>query len=73
MNQTIKGLGLGIFLALILMALVPKVSHAEWFNSKAPESDSSNLRAIRYHLEDISGSLKEMVSIQRQMLEKSDK
>jgi hypothetical protein len=52
---------------------VPKVSHAEWFNSKAPESDSSNLRAIRYHLEDISGSLKEMVSIQRQMLEKSDK
>ncbi|MBW7875640.1 MAG: hypothetical protein H3C47_06615 [Candidatus Cloacimonetes bacterium] len=73
MNQTIKGICLGVLLGLVALALFPKVSHAEWFNSKAPESDSSNLRAIRYHLEDIASSLKEIASIQRQMLDKADK
>ncbi len=69
MAQTIRGLILGIVLSLMGTMVYNGTSHAEWFNSRAPESDSSNLKQLRYSSEEISASLKELVQVQKQILE----
>lgn len=70
MNQTIKGMFFGVVASLVISALWTGKAYAEWFNSKAPESDSSNLRAIRYSLEDISQTLKELVEVQKRIADR---
>ena len=51
MNQTIKGMILGTVMTVASLLLISSVSHAEWFNSRAPLSDSSTLKRVAEALE----------------------
>ena len=69
MNQTIKGMILGTAMTVASLLLISSVSHAEWFNSRAPLSDSSTLKRIAVALEQIAGKHRENFELQEQLLE----
>ncbi len=73
MKQTFKGLALGIVLSIGFSFILSATNHAEWFNSKAPLSDSSNLKGIRENLARIGDLLERLVEIQEERHSSSSK
>ena len=69
MNQTIKGMILGTAMTVASLLLISSVSHAEWFNSRAPLSDSSTLKRIAVALEQIAVNTEKISDLQEQLLE----
>ena len=69
MNQTIKGMILGTAMTVASLLLISSVSHAEWFNSRAPLSDSSTLKRIAVALEQIAINTEKISELQEQLLE----
>jgi hypothetical protein len=70
MKQTLKGMFAGMLMALALISFYNvSVLHAEWYNSRAPDSDSSNLRSLKNGIERIADELGELVAIQKELLE----
>lgn len=69
MNQTIKGMILGTAMTVASLLLISSVSHAEWFNSRAPLSDSSTLKRIAVALEQIAVNTEKISELQEQLLE----
>jgi len=68
MKQTIKGMALGIVMTVVAGALIGGTAHAEWFNSRAPGSDSSTLKSIASSLQGIERQLGELVEVQKELL-----
>jgi hypothetical protein len=66
MKQTMKGLALGIVLTAGLSFLLSPTHYAEWFNSRAPLSDSSNLKGIRSNLARIADLLERLVVLEEE-------
>ena len=50
------------------LLIISSVSHAEWFNSRAP-SDSSTLRRVATALEKIAENTDKLVELQDQLME----
>lgn len=69
MNQTIKGMILGTVMTVASLLLISSVSHAEWFNSRAPLSDSSTLKRVAEALEKIAINTNKIAELQEQLLE----
>ena len=69
MNQTIKGMILGTVMTVASLLIISSVSHAEWFNSRAPLSDSSTLRRVATALEKIAINTDKLVELQDQLIE----
>ena len=69
MNQTIKGMILGTAMTVASLLLISSVSHAEWFNSRAPLSDSSTLKRIAVALEQIAVNTEKISELQEQQLD----
>ncbi len=69
MNQTIKGMILGTVMTVASLLLISSVSHAEWFNSRAPLSDSSTLKRVAEALEKIAINTDKIAELQEQLLE----
>ena len=69
MNQTIKGMILGTSMTVASLLIISSVSHAEWFNSRAPLSDSSTLKRIAVALEQIAVNTEKISELQEQLLE----
>tara|TARA_Y100000589_G_C27136799_1_gene622930 strand:+ start:1270 stop:1497 length:228 start_codon:yes stop_codon:yes gene_type:complete len=69
MNQTIKGMILGTLMAFVSLLVISSVSHAEWFNSRAPLSDSSTLRRVATALEKIAVNTEKLAELQEKLLE----
>jgi len=69
MNQTIKGMILGTVMTVASLLLISSVSHAEWFNSRAPLSDSSTLKRVAEALEKIALNTDKIAKLQEQLLE----
>ena len=69
MKQTIKGMILGTAMTVASLLLISSVSHAEWFNSRAPLSDSSTLKRIAVALEQIAVNTEKISELQEQLLE----
>lgn len=69
MSQTIKGMLLGIIITLISTFMISSISHAEWFNSSAPRSDSSTLRRIADAMEQIAANTSKLSETQAELLE----
>jgi len=72
MNQTVKGILLALVLGTIWGTVFGNYVHAEWFNSKSPYSDSSNLKAIRDSLEELNRHMADLVEIHREKLNQED-
>lgn len=69
MSQTIKGMLLGILMTLMSTFIISGISHAEWFNSSAPRSDSSTLRRIAEAMEQIAANTSKLSETQAKLLE----
>ena len=69
MNQTIKGMILGAVMTVASLLLISSESHAEWFNSRAPLSDSSTLKRVAEALEKIAINTNKIAELQEQLLE----
>ncbi len=69
MNQTIKGMILGTLMTFVSLLVISSVSHAEWFNSRAPLSDSSTLRRVASALEKIAVNTEKLAELQETLLE----
>ena len=69
MNQTIKGMILGTLMTFVSLLAISSVSHAEWFNSRAPLSDSSTLRRVATALEKIAVNTEKLAELQETLLE----
>lgn len=70
MGQIIKGILLCFVLVSLWGIFSGDKTYAEWFNSKSPYSDSSNLRAIRENLEELNRHVADLVEIERERLER---
>ena len=69
MYQTSKGMILGVTITLVSLLVISSVSHAEWFNSRAPLSDSSTLRRVATALEKIAENTEKLTELQEQLIE----
>tara|TARA_Y100000589_G_scaffold153777_1_gene146475 strand:+ start:797 stop:1024 length:228 start_codon:yes stop_codon:yes gene_type:complete len=69
MHQTLKGMVLGTLMTVFSLLVVSNVSHAEWFNSRAPLSDSSTLKRVATALEQIALNTEKLAELQETIIE----
>ncbi|PCJ19482.1 MAG: hypothetical protein COB02_06975 [Candidatus Cloacimonadota bacterium] len=68
MKQMFKGTILGVAITIIFSLIVNNKSHADWFNSSAPYSDSGNLKAMRQSMNEINNKLERLISVQKDLV-----
>ncbi|MCO4780900.1 MAG: hypothetical protein KC646_01145 [Candidatus Cloacimonetes bacterium] len=68
MQQMFKGTLLGVAITVIFSFVINHTSHAEWFNSSAPYSDSGNLKAMRQSMDEINDKLERLIAVQKELV-----